>query len=149
MLDSMFQSTTIPVLEQVMRFSQARHNVLAGNIANLDTPGYKSQDLSPEKFAQRLKAAIVARDEFSSTPKEPLEAGDASSASEQRVQFAAANPLSDVADGLDDILYHDESTGSLEKQVSAIAKNQMQHNLAVSVLSSQFRLLQAAISERA
>jgi flagellar basal-body rod protein FlgB len=148
MLDSIFQTTSIPVLEQVMQFSQARHNVLAGNIANLDTPGYKSQDLSPEKFAERLKAAIAQRNEQSQSPRidaveEPLSPG------EQPPKLAAVDPLSDVANGLDDLLYHDESTGSLEKQIAAISKNQMQHNLAVSVLSSQFRLLQAAISERA
>ena len=39
-----------PVLEQVVNFTEARHGVLAGNIANLDTPGYKTRDLSPELF---------------------------------------------------------------------------------------------------
>jgi flagellar basal-body rod protein FlgB len=148
MLDSMFETTSIPVLEQAMRFAQSRHNVLAGNIANLDTPGYKSQDLSPEKFAERLKAAIAARDQFTSVPRDPVLPGESIEPSGEKPTLAAVNPLSDVTAGLDDILYHDESTGSLEKQVAAIAKNQMQHNLAVSVLSSQFRLLQAAISER-
>ena len=54
-------STQIPVLEQVVNFSQARHGVLAGNIANLDTPGYRVRDLSPELFQERLKAAIQAK----------------------------------------------------------------------------------------
>ena len=58
MLSSMFQSTTIPVLQEVVRFAQARHTVLAGNIANLDTPGYKVRDLSVEDFQGRLEAAI-------------------------------------------------------------------------------------------
>jgi hypothetical protein len=30
-----------------------------------------------------------------------------------------------------------------------MVKNQMQHNLALTLMSSQFRLFQAAISERA
>ena len=37
MLSGLFQATTIPVLEQVVCFAQARHNVLAANIANMDT----------------------------------------------------------------------------------------------------------------
>jgi flagellar basal-body rod protein FlgB len=45
-------------------------------------------------------------------------------------------------------LYHDESSGNLETQVAAISKNQLQHNLALSIMTSQFRLLQAAISEK-
>ena len=58
MMPSLFNSSTLPVLEQVVNFSQARHGVLAGNIANLDTPGYKTRDLSPELFQQNLKQAI-------------------------------------------------------------------------------------------
>ena len=54
----LFNQTTIPVLEQVVNFSQARHTVLAGNIANLDTPGYKTRDLSPEGFHARLHEAM-------------------------------------------------------------------------------------------
>ena len=49
-LGALFQSTTIPALEQVVNFTEARHNVLAGNIANVDTPGYKARDLSVEDF---------------------------------------------------------------------------------------------------
>ena len=48
MYQSIFGSTSIPVLEQTVHFTQARHNVLAGNIANLDTPGYQVRDLSVE-----------------------------------------------------------------------------------------------------
>ena len=45
MLSGLFQATTIPVLEQMVSFAQARHIVLAGNIANMDTPGYQAHDL--------------------------------------------------------------------------------------------------------
>ena len=34
MLSGLFQSTTIPVLQEAVNFAQARHTVLAGNIAN-------------------------------------------------------------------------------------------------------------------
>src|SRR3972149_2630060 len=61
MLSSMFQSSNIPVLEQVVNFTEARHGVLAGNIANLDTPGYKTRDLSPQLFHEKLKEAIDTR----------------------------------------------------------------------------------------
>ena len=41
MLPTFFDNTTIPVLQEVASFTQARHNVFAGNIANSDTPGYR------------------------------------------------------------------------------------------------------------
>src|ERR1700759_2817408 len=61
MLSSLFQSSTVPVLEQVVNFTEARHGVLAGNVANLDTPGYKTRDLSPELFQEKLKEAVDTR----------------------------------------------------------------------------------------
>ena len=42
----------------------------------------------------------------------------------------------------------DGSDVGIEQQVTEVAKNQFLHNLSVSIMSSQFRLLQAAISER-
>lgn len=137
MIHSLFDSTTIPVLEQVANFAQARHQVLAGNIANIDTPGYRTRDLSTDQFQQRLQQALTARD------RGPAESGGATPGTERM------NALDKVRDGLDDIVYHDESNVGVEQQVTELAKNQLQHNLALTILTSQFRLLQAAVSERA
>ena len=41
----LFNNTTIPALEQTIMFAQRRHELLAGNLANLDTPDYRSRDL--------------------------------------------------------------------------------------------------------
>lgn len=141
MLDRMLDSTALPVLEQVVQFTQARHGVLAGNIANIDTPGYRARDLSTPAFEARLREAIVERDRGAAS----VSLADAASGA----IAASANPVAQAGRGLEDLLYHDDSTGSLEMQATAVAKNQMQHNLAVSLLASQLRLLQAAISERA
>jgi flagellar basal-body rod protein FlgB len=136
MLPSLVQNTAIPVLEQVVNFAQARQNVLAGNIANIDTPGYRMRDLSPEKFQSRLKSAIAQRDRMQSSISVSL--GNTSD-----------NPVSEVGSSLADMLHHDDTNGNLETQITAVAKNQLQHSMAISIMSSQFRLLQAAISERA
>jgi flagellar basal-body rod protein FlgB len=45
MLPDLFSSTTIPALGEVLNFAQARHTVLTGNIANVNTPGYRLRDL--------------------------------------------------------------------------------------------------------
>ena len=133
---AMFGSTTIPVLEQVVNFAQARHNVLAGNLANIDTPGYRTRDLPPEQFESRLRQAIDARDQQGS--RCGWENGT-----------APVDHLAQLSENMNGILLHDESNVSPEHQVAEITKNQTRHNLALSILSSQFRQLQAAISERA
>ncbi|MEX0610839.1 MAG: flagellar basal body rod protein FlgB [Pirellulales bacterium] len=148
MLSSLFQSSTIPVLEQVVNFTEARHGVLAGNIANLDTPGYRTRDLSPALFQERLKEAIETRhepvrpnydsDPFGSTPAYQTE----------RREDRRLEAFEKVEDSMKSILRHDEADVSMEQQISEIVKNQQQHNLAIGIMSAQFRLLKVAITER-
>lgn len=136
MFPNLLNSTTIPVLEQVVNFAQARHTLLAGNVANMDTPGYKVRDLSVDDFQKRLARAIDARNTpaATSSPGEP--------------DYERSEPLAEVAKNPKTILRHDESNVGIEDQVSEMVKNQMQHNLALSVMIKQFQLMQATISER-
>lgn len=141
MLDSMLHHTTLPVLEQAVNFAQARHGVLAGNIANIDTPGYKTRDLSPDLFQASLKRAIEKRH---TQPKQEISPGlmTAGDNVEKMDSFAG------VRESTRHILYHDLSDVSLESQVTELSKNQSMHNMAISLLTQQFRLLEAAITER-
>ncbi len=125
MYSSLFDSTSIPVLEQVVNFSQARQNVLAGNIANVDTPGYKTRELSVHDFQNRLKSAIESR--------------------EVPGPARGADPVAHVAKNSRLLTRHDECNVSPEQQVSEMVKNQIQHNTALTIMISQMRLLQAAI----
>jgi len=148
MLSSMFNSSTIPVLEQVVNFTEARHGVLAGNVANLDTPGYKTRDLSPALFEKSLKEAIEVRRQ---PVVENFDSRSMAIDSATRTQQHEAKQLaafSKVRDSMRSVLRHDGDDVGLEQQVNEITKNQQQHNLAVSIMSSQFRLLKTAITER-
>lgn len=142
MLSSLFDANSLPVLERVVNFTQARHGVLAGNIANLNTPGYKTRDLSPQMFQQRLRDAIDARDQPVS-PTQAMSIGVVQSPQERKT-----DEFKLVDDSLRGILYHDETDISLENQVTEIAKNQQEHNLAINLMAAQFRLLRAAVTER-
>lgn len=156
---NLFDSTTIPVLEQVANFAQTRHTVLAANIANLDTPGYLVRDVSPEDFRRRLAEAIEARDQPppSETPEEPFRLRGVGSpgeppyweqTGESGKEEQPGDMLAKVSKNPELILHHDGSNVSIERQVSEMAKNQMEHNLALTIMRHQFQLLQTAISER-
>ena len=56
--------------------------------------------------------------------------------------------MAEVAENSKTILHHDQSNVGIEHQVTEMVKNQMQHNLALTMMIHQFRLLQTAISER-
>jgi flagellar basal-body rod protein FlgB len=137
MLPALFDNTTSPVLQEVLSFSEARHNVLAGNVANADTPGYRVRDLSVENFQQRLQELLArqqARREYTAAGDVPGSQSD--------------DDLRAVRESMRSILFLDGSDVGIEQQVTEVAKNQFLHNLTVSIMNSQFRLLQAAISER-
>ena len=115
-----FNTTTIPALEQTLTFSQKRHELLAGNLANLDTPGYRAKDLDVGDFQNALAESIDLH-------KKAIDSG---------------KPLTrdDIRSG---------PRVSLEQQVSEVAKNEHMHALAITTMRSQFALLRAAITERA
>lgn len=136
MFQGIFRSSSIPVTEQLAAFSEARHTVLAGNVANIGTPDYQARDLSVSDFQSKLREAIDARS--NRMPGQP--AVDTEAAGENAVAQAAKDPTT--------ILYHDGSSDGMEFQVTEMAKNHLQHNVAMSIMGSQFRLLGAAISER-
>lgn len=149
-----FAGSTLPVLEQVVQFAQARHGVLAGNLANLNTPGYKSRDLSPEKFEASLKTAVEstrrARSPGDAVVLGPLSAGGSGLVQlEDNTGFGKFDPeaLAGVRESMKSLVYHDGRDVSLESQVTQISKNQSLHNLALTLMSAQFRLMRSAISE--
>ena len=131
----LFGSTTIPALEQTIQFAQRRHQLLASNIANLDTPGYRARDLDTAEFQNALADSI----RYS-------QAGPAAqSVSPSTRDDRLAGPRA----ATEQVVYHDNSDISMETQVTQIAKNQHLHSLAITTMRSQFALLQAAITERA
>ena len=136
MLQGVFASTNIPILGEVLNFTQARQGVLAGNIANVNTPGYRLRDLNQVAFQEQLKEAIARG------------ASTSHSASPGRMAENPDDPLRGVRDSLENILYHDDTNIDLEKQVAEITKNQLLHSFALTVLTDQFKLMETAISER-
>lgn len=136
MLDGLLQTNTVPLLEQVVNFSQARHNLLAGNVANLDTPGYRAADLDTDKFAEQLRSMLASQ--------------KLGGADETEAASGFAELRKPGQHGLEwgNLVRHDDGDVSLEHQIAQLSKNQMQHNLALTIMTSQFRLLQAAITER-
>ncbi len=129
MWQSWLNASTLPALEQSAAFAQKRHLVLAGNIANIDTPGYQTRDLAVDKFHEALKSAIDKPAQSVGRYGDPI----------------VPKTMEQVRDITNQVLYHDGSDVSLEEQVTEISKNQGMHDMAISLMRSQFRTLQIAI----
>lgn len=59
-------ATTIGALEQTLSFTERRHELLAGNIANMSMPDYRSRDLDVSEFQASLAESIQKPDSRSS-----------------------------------------------------------------------------------
>jgi flagellar basal-body rod protein FlgB len=58
---SLFDTPGIRTLESYLDVAEARQTLIASNMANIDTPGYKTQDLN---FKQALAAAESGQDPY-------------------------------------------------------------------------------------
>jgi flagellar basal-body rod protein FlgB len=147
MFNSIVDSTSIPLLEQLARFGEMRQSAFAGNIANIDTPNYKPRDLPVDAFQKALAEAVAAR-------KSGGEPGVTSSMSVS----AAAKPMAElfpetlfqaVEAAPTDITFQDGGNRSIEREVMAMTKNSMMQSFAIELMTSQMNLMQAMIAERA
>ncbi len=129
-IDRLFNSTSAPLLEKTLEFTSARHEVLAEDVANIDTPNYKMKDLSLNKFQSMLRQRAEARE--SSAPGS--------------VGYDDIQVKQEEND--DGILFHDGNNRSVEQLMTDEAKNALMHNLAVELLRKQFATMELALKER-
>jgi len=61
-------TSTIDLLQKAMSICEERHRVIASNVANLNTPGYRPVDID---FRKTLDRAIQNRDVFYGTVTHP------------------------------------------------------------------------------
>ncbi len=127
---------TILLLERVLDLRAAWHQVIASNIANEETPGYRAKELP---FREALAAA--ARGELAGrllvTHSRHLRPGEGG-ASPGAVRLADASA---GATGLD------ANTVNLEVEMAKLTDNAMQYNAAAAIVAMRFQQLLAVIRE--
>ena len=129
-IERLLNDGNAPLLEQTVRFAAQRHKLIAENVVNVSTPGYRQKDLSVERFQAML--ADRAEDRRRAPPGS--------------VDFDDIR--AEVEEPQRGILFHDGSNRSMEQLMADQAKNAMMHNLAIELLRRQFQSLKAALSER-
>jgi flagellar basal-body rod protein FlgB len=130
LIDNLVKNTGTEVLDRMTQFTEARHQILVNDLANIDTPDYKMQDLNAAKFQQDLKKAIDNRS---------LEADGNKSSND-------AESLKSKTDYNQYLLFHDGNNRSPEKIITQMTSNTLLHNVSVELLLNRYRLLEKAIS---
>jgi len=110
------------LLENMLDVASLRHKIVANNIANVNTPGYKKLDVS---FEDQLERAIKSSDE---------------------TNFHKFKPKITISeDAADGTIRNDGNTVDMEKEVATLLKNTGSYKIYSQLLSKKFDLLKSAI----
>lgn len=147
-MSSIFDGTTIPLLEKIALFADRRHDALASNVANIDTPNYKRRDLPLEAFQKALREAIAGG-------QSRIEHGLFSTSGDRTTQSsggaAAAFPaqlFQSIEAQSPSLTFQDNNNRSIEHEMMEMTKNSMMQSFAIELMNTQFSMLQAAIREQ-
>lgn len=110
---------TSGLLTDMIRAASLRHQVLARNMANIDTPGYRPMEV---RFDEALRLAS--------------ETGEPSAAVVSAV--VAADPTGGAG-------RYDGNAVDLDRQMAKMAENALWHNAMIQILNSRLNGLRTAI----
>lgn len=120
---------------KVLDMRLERQNVVAGNLANIKTPGYKARRL---EFEEDLQAALG------------LDARGRMTRTDAGHMPAAFNPDTFSADFIKDLrprVVQGEDAVDLDKEMAQMSKNTLLYNTLVTTLKRNFEGLKTIISE--
>lgn len=122
---SMTDTAMTEALGRFLDVDVARYKLISNNMANIDTPGYRTRDLD---FRAELRRAEVEESEPS---------GEA-------VASARLSPIAHPVRGL--MERPDGNNVSVERESLLLADTQMKFNLGIQLLKDQFHLIATAIN---
>jgi flagellar basal-body rod protein FlgB len=137
----LFSGESIPALQATLDFVQQRQQVLANNLANIDTPGVRMLRFGKEVFQNALQEAIEARQS---------NGGELQIEDTKHFRMGPDGELipTPETEPTENLLFHDQTNNRLEQILADIADNSSLHQFAVHALSSRFTELMTAIKGR-
>ena len=130
--------SNIPIFSMLrtrMNWHQERQRLLAENVSNADTPGYRPRDLTPLDFGRQVQQASGQLQLALTAPGHLTGTGAAgSSFAMERAGKYDVRPMGNAV--------------NLEDEMMKVAANQMDHQAAISLYSRSMGLLKTAIGKR-
>jgi flagellar basal-body rod protein FlgB len=134
MADSRIFGHTAKMISKALDVSARRHNLISGNIANMDTIGYKPSDLD---FNRTLKRAMGE--------KEPdyLDKTDLHHLS-GREEESSQNMDGEDSEAVD--IYHLDSV-NIDREMMNLTENNIKYRTTAELLLRKLKILQYSIDE--
>lgn len=131
--------STIPLftaLAEKMKWHQSRQGLLAENVANAETPGYRGRDLRAFTFERQLAGADGMRVATAATAPAHIVAAATSETS-----FGTT-----TSDGFE--ITPNGNSVTLEDEMMKVAQNQMDYQTATTLYTRSMRLLRTALGRQ-
>lgn len=132
-----------PALVATWSFTQQRHKVIAENVANMSTPGYKAKQLDYAAFQKTLDTAMKER---GNDPRKALSFTGSSQFAVDAKGHVEAEPTLKPGRGA---VFQDGTNMSIEREMSDLAQNAMLNELTTQLLRGRFDSLRKAIRGQA
>jgi flagellar basal-body rod protein FlgB len=123
MIDALFSQPDYLAAKKMLDMTVLRHDAIASNLANIETPNYKRLDVSPS-FESELQQAVASQDPKQIAAAQPELAVDTSA-------------VSGRADG---------NTVLLESEMLKLNQNMMEHSMETQLVSYSLSRLKTAVT---
>ena len=117
---NLIDSPSLQLATRFLDLAAYRQQLVAGNIANIDTPGYRTRDID---FQQELQRSLATSSSNS----------------------AAVQPKPEEVPGL--MERPDGNNVSVDREAMALAQSQLQFRIGVAVLRHEIHMVSTAINE--
>jgi len=125
MIDGLFNQPNYVAARKLLDATALRHEAIASNLANLETPRYKRVDVA-QSFAAELQQAVASKDAGSIAEVQPQLAVDPSAVAVRK----------------------DGNTVQLETELLKLNQNFLEHHLETQLVSGALLKLRLAITGR-
>ncbi len=125
MINALFNQPNYFAAKKMLEATVLRHEAIASNLANLETPNYKRLDVSPT-FQSELSRSLATKDTAQMAGVQPQIAEDAAAVAVNR----------------------DGNTVQLENELAQLNKNFLAHALETQLITGNLLRLRLAISGR-
>jgi len=145
-LEDLSNAGAMPSLELTMQFAAQRQRVIANNIANIDTPNFVQQDVSPAGFQELLNKAVRNRRMRTGGMTGALEWQPTSAFGKNSRGGFSIKP--DSKSGAGGVLFHDRNNRDAVRLMQDLAETQMAFRTAANLYRVHRDIIQSAIAER-
>jgi flagellar basal-body rod protein FlgB len=140
-IERLLSTDTLDLIQRALDASAISHNVIANNIANVDTPGFKRSEVV---FDEQLKSALMSRQDA------PQQLGLAVT-DPRHIGSDAAPSLGDlkpkVVTDVTDSLRNDGNNVDIDHEVSLLAQNTVWYQTLAQITQHQFAEVLDAITD--